>query len=155
VIVGSQCAIKYLKERIIAPRAGYIALQQSGGVLRSPHDWLVRFPRAPIVPLAVMNVFLFLMFAGGLSRGWNLGFGCAVAFALLSVCSATYYKTPRYFLLALWLLCCAAWLFGRSGDAIGQLMIPLMWMGLGMTVMGAWRLKGFLKANPRSESIGG
>jgi hypothetical protein len=149
VIVGSQCAIKYLKERIIAPRAGYIALQQSSGMLRSPHDWMLRFPRAPIVPVAVITVFLYVMFAGGLNRGWNLGFACAVVFALLSVWSAMYYKSPRYFLLALWLLCCAAWMFRRSGDAIGQLMIPLMWMGLGMAVMGAWRLIEFLKANPR------
>jgi len=150
VIIGSQWGIKYLKERVIAPRAGYIALQRSGGMLRSPHDWMLRFPRAPIVPLAVITVFLCLMFAGSLSRsGWIMGFSCALLFALLSAWSAMYYKSPRYFLLALWLLCCAAWMFRSSGDAIGQLMIPLMWMGLGMAVMGAWRLNGFLRANPR------
>lgn len=157
VIIGSQWGIKYLKERVIAPRAGYIALRQSGAMLRSPHDWLLRFPRAPMVPLAVISVFLFLvfLFAESLNlSGRPIGFACAMVFALLSVWSAMYYKSPRYFLLALWLLCCAAWMYGTSGDVIGQLMIPLMWLGLGMAVMGAWRLTGFLKANPRSESSG-
>jgi hypothetical protein len=150
VIIGSQWGIKYLKERVIAPRAGYIALQQSGGMLRSPHGWMLRFPRGPIVPLGVITVILCLTFAGGLGHsGWFIGFACAVVFSLLSVWSAMYYQSPRYFLLALWLFCCAAWMFGRSGDAIGQLMIPLMWMGLGMAVMGAWRLIEFLRANPR------
>jgi hypothetical protein len=160
VIIGAQWGIRYLKERVIAPRAGYIVLQQSGGMLRSPHDWMLRFPRAPIVPLAVTTVILCFTLsipriAGSLSgSGWIMGFSCALLFALLSAWSARYYKSPRYFLLALWMLCCAAWMCGRSGDAIGQLMIPLMWMGLGMAVMGAWRLNGFLRANPRAAQGG-
>ena len=124
IIFGTQWAIRQLKERVVAPRAGYVALRQSNGPpISSARQWLT-IATISITPVGVIVLALYVTLSAptlidGLGRSrWIVGFGCALVFVLIAAWSAIYYKVPRYFLLALWSLCFAVWVYGRNGDVI-------------------------------------
>ena len=154
VIFGSQWAIKRLKERLVAPRAGYVVLPEAKWRFSSGRTLLW------ITPVGAVVFFLFLTFMFQIPidnfrrSPWVVGFGCALVFAVISIWSAVYYKMPRYFLLALWSACFAVWIYGRGSDSLGPLMMLMVWIGFGYAAIGAWRVVEFLRANPRFEQSG-
>jgi len=169
-IAGAWWGTKKLKENIVAPRAGYVTLREQGVKLRVSAKG-VKFDFSSVRDLVVLGLVL-LCTLGVLAfflnrtteRGWwtdnpqnwdwMIGFCIAMLFSVTFGWSAWQYQAPRYWWLAALSLALAGWEYRKTGDPIGDIVAIMTWLGGGMALMGAVRLRAFLQANPRVEDRG-
>ncbi len=156
--IASMWITRWLKERIIAPRAGYVALRENCVRPTSGVFWLKALTVLMILGGTIATGVYFTRTPRAeldetLRRsGWLIGFMFALFFGAVSVWSAFYYRVKSYFFLAALALGLAIYLYGRSGGVIPQVMSTWMLMGGGTAVLGAFRLRSFLKSNPLRQT---
>jgi hypothetical protein len=128
---------KRLKERIIFPRAGYVALPDP-----TWRYW------AAMVASAVLfgNGMAFLW----LRWNWLSGPGVALLMVTTLMIGAVQYRLPHMLWLAMVALLLGVATYQVKTGMEGGLWV-LVGLGIAMSLTGAWKLRNFLKANPRSE----
>lgn len=162
-LFGSTWAMRRLKERVIAPRGGYVALMDApatghiavkGMVL--PFRWWRLL--GPVLTLLCSLALWWLKSHDGWwrenPRAWTWMMG--PAFALFLVIFILWWavwrlRVLRYLWLAGLALVLGLWMYlTRAPFERNSVMIA--WLGGGLAVMGAIRFKSFLRDNPRIES---
>jgi hypothetical protein len=136
--LGLSWGFKRLKQRITFPRSGYVALPE---------------------PTRMRTLFMFVMFGLGggasalvLSAHSVVVPAFAAIFAAIFLWSGIQYKQASMLweaLLTLIFAVVSTWFTSLSGVA-GVLALMVM-IGSSMAMFGAFRLRGFLKTNPRPE----
>jgi hypothetical protein len=158
--VASVWLMKKLKERIVVPRAGYVAVRESAKLIRYTSQGARINLSSKLLPLASV-VFLGAwalieardeLWLKDPSRwGWIIRLSLAVWLAVCLAWTALQFKAPRYLWLVLLALAVGLWTYAKSSDPTADLMMMLTWLGGASAVMGAWRFRNFLIANPRIE----
>jgi hypothetical protein len=170
VIFSCMWAMKRLKERVIAPRAGYVTPRQEDIRIRVSYKGMKIDPTSAryMMVAGVLVLFTLALLAVILNwstaRGWwtddpknwtwMIGFCSAVLLAVSFASTAWNYKAPRYWWLAAWSLVLGGWMYARNRDPMEDLLLLMTCIAGGWALMGAVRLLRFLKANPRIEDRG-
>jgi hypothetical protein len=140
-----------LKERVIAPRAGYVTLRDTtdGGVGPFKSRLLVR-----------MLWFVFFAVIFRIAHRWTPERWTWVTgdiwMAVIGICmvgSALHYKAPRYLWLAGLSFAVAGWMY-LTHAPIEKMDIAMTWLGAGFALLGAIQLRDFLATHPRVEDHG-
>jgi hypothetical protein len=162
VSLGGMWAIKRLKEQVIAPRAGYVALREPAVRVRvTSSGKAVSLPSRRILMTVIalacsVGVYLLVVNSGWWMENprqwsWMIGPLFALAAAIYILWAVSRFDVPRYLWLAGLALILAVWLFWTRAP-FERTTVVLAWLGGGLAVMGAIRLKSFLRENPRSEN---
>jgi hypothetical protein len=167
IIFTCQWAMRRLKERVIAPRAGYVMPRQEEIKVRiSPKG--IQIDRTSVYYLIAAGALV--LFTLGLISAirnpewgrwaglgpWKRMFGPCIAI-LLAIClawTARKYGMPRYYWLAAFSLALGGWLYARNDDPIISFFLLYTCLSGGFALAGAMQLRAFLKANPRIEESG-
>ncbi len=170
VILGSMWGMRKLKERVIAPRAGYVALEDSAPVRLGASSSGAKLEitsarRAIMMGMGMVACLGILM----LSLTWKsypniapddwqrwsrmIGIAIPIAATMYITWAALRYKAPRYLWLAGLSVGLAAWMF-LTRAPFERTSVMLTWWGGGLAVIGAIRLRSFLAANPRPGHSG-
>jgi len=158
--------IKLLKERVIAPRAGYVTPREEEVEIRvTSHGVKVDSTTVRYMfvagALVLWTVALLAMFPNRLfppiperSR-WVVGFSIAVSLAGVFAWIASRCKMLRYWWLAALSLAFAGWMYAGSAGPAVSLLLMMTGLAGGWALGGAVRFITFLKTNPRIEDSGG
>jgi hypothetical protein len=143
-LVGILCmllvflAARQVNLRVIAPRGGYVEPDDRF----DPRNW-IWIPSALVGEAAILLLLRFLTKLGWEQVIWP-GFAICLAFIIAGV--GRQIKRPRMYWFALYLLALGAvLLWARVGPEMTWLAIGV---GVPLTVLGAIRLRKFLKENP-------
>jgi hypothetical protein len=129
--------MKWLNERVIAPRAGYASFPDRTVQRR----WMI----ASVLGLGAVMVTL--GFFGKLPRLDWMGLGFAILLASFFFGLGIQFRLPHWLFFGVFVLALAGWLF-RNGLGIEGGMWLAIWVGSAMVLTGAFRLWRFLHANP-------
>lgn len=139
---------KKLKARITFPRTGYVALPKPSTKYRTSFF---------VIALALFAVTVGLTGFGPSQTDWLSGMAVPAFAAFFAICligGGLQYKQASMLWEGFLTLLFAAGLEGltdlRGGKGLGALMVM---EGISMAIIGAFRLRGFLKANPRPQEI--
>ena len=155
VSLSTSWGLKRLKERVIAPRGGYVAFRQSEGRHRT---WIVALAALGAAVIAgTVTLFLDLnsRFANrfaGIELERLIGPGFALCFAFCYVVGGWRYRLPHMVWFSAFSLVLGAWVYRIDAGMQGLLWI-MVGLGGAMAVTGAFRLRSFLQANPRIEDV--
>jgi hypothetical protein len=157
--------IKLLKERVIAPRAGYVTPREEEVEIRITSKG-IKVDSTTVVYIFVAGA-LVLWTVGLLAlfpnrwfppiperSHWVAGCSIAVSLAALFTWIASRYKMPRYWWLAALSLAFGGWMYAKNGDPADSLLLMMTCLAAGWALGGAVRLIAFLKMNPRIEDRG-
>jgi hypothetical protein len=143
-LVGIPCmllvflAARQVNLRIIAPRGGYVEPDDRF----DPQVWIA----IPIALAGGAAIIWLLRFATGFDLAQVLWPGFAICLAFIIAGVARQIKRPQMYWFALYLLALGAvLLWARMGPEMTWLTIAV---GVPLTVLGAMRLRKFLKENP-------
>ena len=144
-ILGMRWGIRTLRMRVTFPRGGYVALADCQANTSSV--WALRFLRVACVVLATLMAEQVLMKGGASALERFVGPLIAVGMALAMSVAGWRYKLSYMNWLALFslLLGVCVYPFQRGGAGICWMLIGL---GLGISVAGLVRLRGFIGAHP-------
>jgi hypothetical protein len=159
VSFGTMWALKKWKERWIAPRTGYVALDMSrkDGTSKSSRAgaWLGFL----VAMLGCVGVALALSQWPSHATHWTeelrkasglIGPAFAAFMTANFVWMAWRYKIRDYLCVAAVSLAAGAWTWGNH-DAVKELLKELIFVGGVLALMGALRLRSFLAANPLED----
>jgi hypothetical protein len=147
--LGMSWGIKSLKERVTAPRGGYVALREPAAKMRMSKWslWVLTFAASGLIG------FIAIVLRTGVA-GWER-FAIplvAIVFALTLAVPGWRYKLPHMQWLgafSLLLGVCVYRLHHGIGESVCEMMIGL---GIAMTLAGAVRLWNFLASHPLTGS---
>jgi hypothetical protein len=153
--------MRKLKERVILPRAGYVSVSESVRLVRRNSIGLAKInfssKSLPLASVAVLGAWAFLEARDELWLNdpgrWGSIIGVSLA-AWLAVCfalAALQFKAERFLWLVALALAIGWWTYGKGNDPALDLMIMMTWLGGGSALIGAWRLRKFVSANPPVE----
>jgi len=161
VLAGSVWWMKRLKERVVVPRAGYVAVTESARLIRYNSIGVGKInSSSKALPLAIVGCLGTWAFIEARDELWLKDpsrWGAIIALSLaawLAVCfvlAALQFKARRYLSAAALALAAGWWTYGRGNDPSLDLMIMMTLLGGEFVLMGAWRFRKFLTANPRVE----
>jgi hypothetical protein len=165
VCISCTWGTKRLKERVIAPRAGYVLPREEEIEIHISSKGLrvdATSKRYLIVAgaLVLWTLGLLAVMPGPANRWswyvpvrwrWILGF-CIPLFATAYFASAAWrYGLSRYYWLAAWSLMIGAFVFARHDPPMASFLLTEVGVAGGCAVMGAIRLRRFLKTNAPIE----
>ena len=144
--VAANWVTKKLKERLTYPRAGYVEFPEPGV--------LMRIVPALLAMVVASGVVMVLMKAKTQALQDLTAPGCAVLIAAASLFAAVRWRLPHYLILSAASLL-AAIVIARAGLSTEPGLIGLfLFLGVISMVLGAVRLRRFLRANPVRYSSG-
>jgi hypothetical protein len=136
---ASNWAVRKLKERLTYPRTGYIEYHDPGGRVR------ILTALVAIVSAAVMAALLITARAAGAEHTAAPAIGVILSLALLV--ASVRQRAPHFLALA-----GVALTLGLAFAALrlGWAAVPWMflWLGLAATILGAWRLRRYVRLHP-------
>lgn len=137
--VASNWAVRKLKERLTYPRTGYIEYREPGPLVRLATGALVVLTAAALAALIVTGR------AAGVehSAAPAIGVILSLAFVVLSVRQ----KAPHFLALAGVALALGAAFAGLKLGWAGMNWL-FVWLGVSAALMGAWRLRRYLRQHP-------
>ena len=128
--------LKILHERVIVPRRAMVVPDRAKG-------------RRYSIYVIVVGILL----AVGISRidlkqrGWLIGVGVAIIFALSYLFLGMKSRWPELFCLAAFAAGLGIWMC-RARGGIESTLGPMLWLGAATLLAGTLRLRSFVKANP-------
>jgi hypothetical protein len=144
ILVGSgvvmNWATRKLKERITYPRAGYVALNEPAPLVRIGRILLAMGVAALVALLAARGRVM------DREQEVTVGIGLLLTAAFLILSARM--RTPHMLWLSGASLAFTVWLY-RTSARLEQLNWLFVWLGAASMLLGAVRLHGFLKANPK------
>jgi hypothetical protein len=141
-ILAMKWGLKELKERVVSPRGGYVALPTWG-----------RTFIALFVLAAILATVAFIAFPSW-PRQWGRtpALALAILFAALFFIGGLQAKSPYMLVLAAVPLLVGVWIYRNSVGFSESTSWVLLAQGVALAFSGAVRFRSFLKANPRVDT---
>ena len=141
-ILAMKWGLKELKERVVSPRGGYVALPARG-----------RTSIALVVLFAILATVAFIAFPSWPGQwGKTPGLALAILFAALFFIGGLQAKSPHLVVLAGVPLLVSVWIYRNSVGFSESVSWVLLAQGTALAFSGAVRFRRFLKANPRVDT---